>query len=256
MVPLCVTRMDALGAVGAPGPEGPSIITPGAQVSIIVPTRNEHDNVYPLYHSLCNVLAGIDWEMIFVDDDSDDGTVEAIYRLAKSDRRVRCIRRIGRRGLASACVEGLLASSAPYVAVMDADMQHEEQLLPRMFNILIAEPEIDAVVGSRYIEHGSVGLWNRQRAFLSGLATLIARSLIQLPIADPMSGFFMVRREAFHASVRQLSSLGFKILLDILASSPRRLKVREIPYQFRERYAGESKFELTDRMGIFDAAGR
>jgi dolichol-phosphate mannosyltransferase len=215
----------------------------GPQLTIVVPTRNEHDNVHPVYHALCHVLQGIDWEAIFVDDDSKDGTAEAVCRLANSDRRVRCIQRIGRRGLASACVEGILASSAPYVAVMDADLQHDEQLLPRMLETLITEPHVDAVVGSRYIEHGSIGTFSRQRAFLSGLATRIAWSVLKVPIADPMSGFFMVRRDAFQGSVRSLSSIGFKVLLDILASSPRLLRVKEIPFHFRERHAGDSKFD-------------
>jgi dolichol-phosphate mannosyltransferase len=228
--------------VAAPAPKVPSLIA-GPQLTIVVPTRNEHDNVRPVYHALCRVLQGVDWEVIFVDDDSKDGTPEAVCRLANSDGRVRCIQRIDRRGLASACVEGILASSAPYVAVMDADLQHDEQLLPRMLETLITEPHVDAVVGSRYVEHGSVGTFSRQRAFLSGLATRIGRSVLQVPIADPMSGFFMVRREAFQGAMRRLSSIGFKVLLDILASSPRPLHVKEIPYNFRKRHAGESKFD-------------
>jgi dolichol-phosphate mannosyltransferase len=220
-----------------------SPITPGPEVSVIVPTRNEHDNVRPVYDALCRTLQGIDWEAIFVDDDSQDGTLEAIYRLASQDRRVRCIQRIGRRGLASACVEGILASCAPYVAVMDADLQHDEWLLPRMLDALKSEPILDAVVGSRYVEYGSIGTWNRHRAWLSALATRIGRSVTRVPIADPMSGFFMVRREAFQGSVRRLSSIGSKILLDIFASSPRPLQVKEIPFHFRERHAGESKFD-------------
>src|SRR5262249_21721943 len=151
--------------------------------------------------------------------------------------------RIGRRGLASACVEGILASSAPYVAVMDADLQHDEQLLPHMLKTLKNEPTVDAVVGSRYVEDGSIGIWSRHRAWLSSLATRIGRSILQVPIGDPMSGFFMLRREAFEGSVRRLSSIGFKILLDILASSPRSLQVKEVPFHFRERHAGESKFD-------------
>jgi dolichol-phosphate mannosyltransferase len=224
-------------------PEIASVVAPGPQLTIVVPTRNEHDNIRPVYHALCQVLQGIDWEVIFVDDESNDETPEDVCRLANSDRRVRCIQRIGRRGLASACVEGILASCAPYVAVMDADLQHDEQLLPRMLQTLINEPRVDAVVGSRYAEQGSIGAWSRQRAFLSGTATRVAQSLLQVPIADPMSGFFMVRREVFQGAVRRLSSLGFKILLDILASSPRPLQVKEIPYHFRERHAGKSKFD-------------
>ena len=152
-----------------------STTTPGPELTVIVPTRNEHDNVRPVYEALCRTLQGIDWEVIFVDDDSQDGTPEAVCRLANLDRRVRCIQRIGRRGLASACVEGILASSAPYVAVMDADLQHDERLLPHMLKTLKTEPIIDVVVGSRYVEHGSIGNWSRHRAWLSSVATHIGR---------------------------------------------------------------------------------
>jgi dolichol-phosphate mannosyltransferase len=219
------------------------VVVAGPQLTIVVPTRNERDNVRPVYDALCRALHGIGWEVIFVDDDSTDGTAESVCRLANSDSRVRCIRRIGRRGLASACVEGILASSAPYVAVMDADLQHDEQLLPRMLKTLITESHVDAVVGSRYVENGSIGTWSRQRAFISGLATHIARSVLQVPLTDPMSGFFMVRREAFEGAVRRLSSIGYKILFDLLASSSRPLQVKEIPYHFRARHSGESKFD-------------
>jgi dolichol-phosphate mannosyltransferase len=218
-------------------------IAPGPELTVIVPTRNEHDNVRPVYDALRRALEGIDWETIFVDDDSQDGTPEAICLLAKNDRRLRCIQRVGRRGLASACVEGILASTAPYVAVMDADLQHDEQLLPRMLEMMKTEPSIDIVVGSRYVEHGSIGTWSRRRAWSSNLATRAGRSILRVPIADPMSGFFMVRRESFQGSVRRLSNIGFKILFDIIASAPRPLQVREIPFHFRERHAGASKFD-------------
>ena len=236
-------RTDFLATVAAPTHEGRAPTTPGPELTVVVPTRNEHDNVRPVYDALCRSLQGIDWEAIFVDDDSQDGTPEAVCRLASLDRRVRCIQRIGRRGLASACVEGILASSAPYVAVMDADLQHDERLLPHMLETLKTEPTVDAVVGSRYVEHGSIGIWSRHRAWLSSIATRIGRSILQVPIADPMSGFFMLRREAFQGSVRRLSNIGFKILLDVLASSPRPLQVKEIPFHFRERHAGKSKFD-------------
>jgi dolichol-phosphate mannosyltransferase len=243
MLQSIVRPPPASATATALAPEVPDVLTPGPQLTIVVPTRNEHDNVCPVYDALCRALHGINWEVIFVDDESKDGTVEAVCRLANSDRRVRCIQRIGRRGLASACIEGILASAARYVAVMDADLQHDEQLLPRMLKTLVTEPHVDAVVGSRYIEHGSIGTLSRVRAFLSGLATRIARLVLQVPLTDPMSGFFMVRRETFAGSVRRLSSMGFKILLDFLASSPRPLQVKEIPYHFRERHSGESKLD-------------
>jgi dolichol-phosphate mannosyltransferase len=218
-------------------------IKPGPELTVVVPTRNEHDNVGPLYQALCRALEGVDWEVIFVDDDSQDGTPEAACRLAILDHRVRCLQRIGRRGLASACVEGILASSAPYIAVMDADLQHDEQLLPLMLTTLKTEPTVDVVVGSRYVEHGSIVIRSRHRAWLSNVATRIGRSIVQVSIADPMSGFFMVRRLAFQSAARRLSNIGFKILLDILASSPQPLQVKEIPFRFRQRHAGESKFD-------------
>ena len=168
-----VKTTGLLAPVVGPTNESRSAITPGPELTVIVPTRNEHDNVRPVYDALCRTLQGIDWEVIFVDDDSQDGTAEAVCRLANQDRRVRCIHRIGRRGLASACVEGILASSAPYIAVMDADLQHDEQLLPRMLDTLKTEPIVDAVVGSRYVEHGSIGTWSRHRAWLSSLATRV-----------------------------------------------------------------------------------
>ena len=225
------------------GERGSDVITPGPELTIVVPTRDEHDNVRPVYAALCRALEGINWEAIFVDDDSQDGTPVAICGIATLDRRVRCIQRIDRRGLASACIEGILASSAPYVAVMDADLQHDERLLPRMLETLKSDRLIDAVVGSRYVEHGSIGNWNRGRAWLSSVATRIGRSILQAPIADPMSGFFMIRREVFRETMRRLSSVGFKLLLDILASSPRPLRVKEIPFHFRTRYSGESKLD-------------
>jgi dolichol-phosphate mannosyltransferase len=239
-----ITRpSNLLTTVGASSTEVPGVVVLSPKLAVIVPTRNERDNVHRVYDALCRVLKGIDWEVIFVDDDSNDGTAEVVGRLANSDGRVRRIQRIGRRGLASACVEGILASTAPYVAVMDADLQHDEQLLPRMLETLITEPHVDVVVGSRYVEHGSSATLSRERAFISALATRIARSILQVPLTDPMSGFFMVRREAFEGVVRRLSRIGFKILLDLLASSPRPLQVKEIPYHFRERHFGESKFD-------------
>jgi dolichol-phosphate mannosyltransferase len=243
MVQSIARPANLMATIAAPALEGPSVVAPGPRLTIVMPTRNEHDNIRPVYDALCRVLKGIDWEVIFIDDDSNDGTAEVVCRLANSDGRVRRIQRIGRRGLASACVEGILASSAPYVAVMDADLQHDEQLLPRMLETLISEPHVDVVVGSRYVEHGSIATLSRERAFISGLGTRIARSILEVPLTDPMSGFFMVRRETFEGAVRRLSRIGFKILLDLLASSPRPLQVKEIPYHFRERHSGESKFD-------------
>jgi dolichol-phosphate mannosyltransferase len=155
---------------------------------------------------------------------------------------VRCLQRLGRRGLTTACIEGALATSAPYIAVMDADMQHDEKLLPQMLAILKSEP-VDLVVGSRHVAGGGIGGWDAGRAKMSAAATRLSRIICKAEIADPMSGFFMLRREVLDGALRRLSGQGFKILLDILASSPQPLRLRELPYEFRERQHGESKLD-------------
>jgi dolichol-phosphate mannosyltransferase len=212
------------------------------ELTLVVPTFNEHDNVAPLVDLVAVALAGVDWELIFVDDDSADGTAVAVRALAQRDPRIRCLQRIGRRGLSSACIEGALASAAPYVAVMDADLQHDERLLPRMLETLQREI-VDLVVGSRYVAGGGFGDWDRRRAGISSLATRLSRIVCKTEIADPMSGFFMVRRDIFEGAVRNLSGQGFKILLDLLASSPAPVRVKELPYEFRPRRFGASKLD-------------
>ena len=228
-------ELSAEGSQVAPAAEGP-------EFSIVVPTYKERANVAELVARLTRVLAGIHWEVIFVDDDSPDGTADAVRELGRVDRRVRCLQRVGRRGLSSACVEGMLASSAPSVAVMDADLQHDESLLPDMLRALRGG-DVDVVVGSRYVDGGGVGNWDASRLRKSRLATWLAHFAVKAPLSDPMSGFFALRSDVLHATVRHLSAIGFKILLDILASSAQGLRVRELPYQFRERIAGESKLD-------------
>ena len=213
-----------------------------AILTIVVPTLNERDNIKPLIALLDTALANVDWEVMFVDDDSTDDTARRIRALALVDPRVRCIQRIGRRGLSTACIEGVLASSAPYVAVMDADLQHDEALLPRMLEILLTE-NVDVVIGSRYAAGGGLGNWAGNRAWISRLGTRLSRLVCNQDIADPLSGFFMCRRDVFEDVVRRLSGHGFKILLDLLASSSRPLRVCELPFEFRTRRHGESKLD-------------
>src|SRR3954468_21690707 len=225
-----------------PGPETPSQATGLPQLSVVVPTFNERDNVTVLYRRLVATLAGIPWEVVFVDDNSPDGTSEVVRALARQDPRVRCIRRIGRRGLSGACIEGILASSAPGAAVIDADLQHDETQLPKMLALLQAG-EADLVVGSRYIAGGSAESFNKQRAGVSALATEVAKRVLRVEIADPMSGFFMIRRARFEQLAPQLSTQGFKILLDIVATARGDLRVVEVPYTFGSRLHGESKLD-------------
>ena len=227
-----------------PGPENPPQATSTLQLAVIVPTFNERDNVTTLFRRLEAALAGVSWEVIFVDDNSPDGTWDVVRAMAREDSRVRCIRRIGRRGLSGACIEGILASSAPYAAVIDADLQHDERQLPKML-ALLQGAEADLVVGSRYIAGGSAESFDKQRAGISALATEVAKRVLRVKIADPMSGFFMIRRDRFEQLAPQLSTQGFKILLDIVATARGDLRVKEIPYRFGSRLHGESKLDST-----------
>jgi dolichol-phosphate mannosyltransferase len=223
-------------------PQAPQSGPQSPELSVIVPTFNERDNVTVLYRRLEATLAGIAWEVVFVDDNSPDGTWDVVRALARRDSRVRCVRRIGRRGLSGACIEGILASSAPYAAVIDADLQHDETQLPKMLSLLTSG-EAELVVGSRYIEGYKSEGFNKQRAGASALATEVAKQVLQVEIADPMSGFFMIRTDRFEQLAPKLSVHGFKILLDIVATAHGTLRTAEIPYTFGARQHGESKLD-------------
>ncbi|WP_026439083.1 glycosyltransferase [Acidocella facilis] len=212
-------------------------------LTVVVPCYNERANVAPMVAALDQALTGLDWEVVFVDDDSPDGTSAEAKRLAQGDARVRCIRRIGRRGLSSAVIEGALSSAADYVAVIDGDMQHDETRLPLMLDAVRAGA--DMAVGSRHVEGGdSAGLSSPLRVKLSETGIRIAQAVTRTSISDPMSGFFLLRRELFEALAARLTGQGFKILLDLILASPRVLNIAEIPYKFRPRLAGESKLDV------------
>jgi len=217
-------------------------VTPCPELAVVVPTFKERGNVAELVRRLDTALDGIAFEVIFVDDDSPDGTAEAVRELSRRDGRVRALQRLGRRGLASACIEGALATSAEYVAVMDADLQHDEQILPVMLKAL-KEGKADVVIGSRYAEGGGVGDWDPTRARMSRLATGISHLIVPASVSDPMSGYFMVPRELFSGAARQMSSMGFKLLADLLATAGKQTRVLEVPYRFRNRHSGESKLD-------------
>ncbi|RFD18774.1 polyprenol monophosphomannose synthase [Komagataeibacter melaceti] len=214
---------------------------PGPQLSIIIPCYNERGNVEPLVRAVAAAVTRYDWELIFVDDNSPDGTIEEVWRLARADSRVRGIVRIDRRGLSSAVIEGILSSSAPIVAVMDGDMQHDESLLEQMADA-ISTQGYDVAVGSRHVEGGdNSGLANAWRLLLSNAGIRIAQYFLPVRITDPMSGFFAVRRDLFVRSVHELSGTGFKILLDMLMVQKTAPRIIELPFVFRSRQAGESK---------------
>jgi dolichol-phosphate mannosyltransferase len=218
-------------------------VSESLELAVVIPTFNERANVPVLVAKLDQALQGRSWEAIFVDDDSPDGTADAARALGRIDQRVRVIQRIGRRGLSSACIEGMCATSAPAVAVIDGDLQHDETLLPAMLDTLQADPGLDVVVGSRFVDGGGTGEWDRDRVAKSAFATRLSRRVLKADLTDPMSGFFMIRTAIVRGLVPQLSAIGFKILLDIFTGSPRPLAFRELPYVFRTRTEGESKLD-------------
>jgi len=220
----------------------PTVITP--ELAIIVPTFNERENIRPLIGLVEAAMGRTVWELLVVDDDSPDGTASLVREIAREDPRVRCIQRIGRRGLSSACIEGFLATSAPFVAVMDADLQHDERLLPEMLKAL-HDQSLDLAVASRYIAGGDAesGLADGWRRWASRAATAVGNWVMKTQVSDPMSGFFMFRRATLEPFFPRLSGSGFKILLDLLATADRPLKVEELPYRMRTRTHGESKLD-------------
>ncbi len=213
------------------------------ELSIILPTFNERGNVEPILEHLHQALGDIPHEVIFVDDDSRDGTADLVRSIALRDPRVRIIHRVNRRGLSSACLEGMMSSASPYLAVMDADLQHDERILPQMLQRLKDE-NLDIVVGSRNIEGGSMGDFDKSRVTLSMLGRGLSEKICRCKIQDPMSGFFLLRRPFLLEVIHRTSGLGFKILVDLLASSPRPVRIAEVPYHFRSRQHGESKLDI------------
>lgn len=212
------------------------------ELSVIIPTLNESGNIEPLIERIRAALSGIEWEVIFVDDDSTDGTLDILQQFARTDPRIRYLRRVGRRGLSSACLEGMASSSAPYLAVMDADLQHDETLLPRMLEKM-RTGAYDIVIGSRYQEEKISDDWSSTRKRISRAGIWLAQKLLPVPVSDPLSGFFMLTRDLFGHVVHKVSGKGFKILLDIFFSVDAAIRYVELPFVFRTRHAGKSKLD-------------
>jgi len=212
-------------------------------LAVILPSFNEAENISILISSLEKVLKDISWEAIIVDDNSPDKTAEIAFNISKEKPNIRCFKRIGRKGLASTVIDGMM-TNAEYIAVMDTDLQHDESLLPKML-IEIEKENYDIVIGSRFLQNSSLLNFSSLRKKISNIGIYLAHKIIKYDIKNPLSGYFMVKRSLVNELVNSLSGLGFKILLDILASSKKDLKVKELPFQFRERHSGKSKLGTT-----------
>lgn len=212
------------------------------ELALVIPTLNERDNVQPLLDKLNAALQDIHWEAIFVDDNSRDGTAELIREVSGRIPHVRVLQRVGRRGLTSACIEGIMATAAKYVAIMDADLQHDETLLPRMLDVLRSR-QYDLVIASRNTGDGSMGNFSTVRVRLSHAGKWLSQTVAGAKLSDPMSGFFMADTEFVREAVPRMSAISFKVLVDLVSSSGRQVRFAEVPYTFRERIHGESKLD-------------
>ncbi len=213
------------------------------ELAIVLPTLNEKANIAPMVQRLEDALGPTGWEAVFVDDNSHDGTAEEARRIARSDPRIRVIQRIGRRGLASAAIEGMCATAAPFVAVMDADHQHDPALLKDMLEC-VKSGEAELAYASRFAVGGTAeGLSSKGREQGSRIANALARKLTGTELTDAMSGYFLLRTDQLRKQAGDLSGIGFKIMLDILSTARPQLTVKEFPLKFAERLAGESKLD-------------
>lgn len=213
-------------------------------LSIIIPALNEEENIRPLYEELASILGEISWEMIVVDDDSKDGTRNEVRALGENNPHVRLIHRIGRRGLSSACLEGMAAAGADHILVMDADLQHDSSVIPEMLK-LVREESCDLVIASRFKEASEITGLSPFRRESSKWVNRGMKAFTGNDITDPLSGFFMLTRSLYDVIKYRASGIGFKILIDIIMSAPRRLTVMEVPFTFRERHSGESKLDIS-----------
>src|SRR3989344_2721732 len=208
-------------------------------LSLILPTYNEALNLPELLPKIRSVLSQVPHEIIIVDDDSPDHTWKVAQELAEKLGDVHVIRRIGRRGLSSAVIEGFLSAKGDVLAVMDADGQHDMGLLAALHQEVTKNGGI--AIGSRYVSGGSVGEWDERRYMLSRIATRMAIGLCAVKVNDPMSGFFAIERSAFEDIHPRLNPKGFKILLDLLVHARKGTTVNELPFSFGVRTHGESK---------------
>lgn len=233
---------EDFSAASAQEPLAEASLQPAPLLAIVLPTYNERDNVPFIIGQLRETLGNFAWEAVFVDDDSPDGTAGLIRDYAAADARIRLIYRLGRRGLASASLEGMLATTAEYIVVMDSDLQHDETAIPAMLHMARSR-ELDLVVATRNSSDGSMGDFSNRRVRLSQLGRKISRAVCRCEVSDPMSGFFLIRRDYFLRTAHSLQGRGFKTLVDILASGPRPVRIGEVGYVFRSRIHGDSKLD-------------
>lgn len=208
--------------------------------SLIIPTYNEKDNIRLLLDCLRETLgASEEVEIIVADDDSPDLTWQIVENYALLDKRIKVFRRIKNKGLSKAVIEGFINAKGDILGVMDADLSHDHKILPKMISA-VRDEGYDLVVGSRRIPGGGADKWPWYRKISSDIATVIAKTILDIKLSDPMSGYFTLKRELFEKVKQEINPRGYKILLEIyVRSNPPRVK--EVPFIFKDRKQGYSK---------------
>jgi len=223
------------------------------KLSVISPTYNESSNIDLLVSELEKHLEKIDYEILVSDDDSPDLTWARVEEISRRNPRVRVLRRTSNRGLGPSVVDGFCAATGDAVACIDADLQHDPSILPKMFEDL--RNGSDLVVATRYMPGGGTSNWGLTRRLGSTTCTKLAQWLLGVKLRDPMSGYFMMRRDDFLKVRDRLNARGFKILLEIAAHlHPGR--IGEIPYTFGPRAHGESKLSKKIVLAYFSQLWR
>ncbi len=212
------------------------------QLSIIVPTKNEEHNIELLINKLFNVCSNIHFEIIFVDDSSDN-TCKVIQKFQNQYDNIQLIHRDNATGLSSAVIVGMGNVNSDYICVMDADLQHDEAIIPTMLNIAEIDKK-NIVIATRYNQAGNLSAFSPIRKCISYIATQLAEFLLPIKVSDPMSGFFLIHREVYLSARDKLSGIGFKILLDLIFSSDIKLHYSEVSYKFGKREFGKSKLNF------------
>lgn len=228
-----------------------------SKLALVIPTLNEAGNISALFSRLQSTLERInaDYELIVVDDDSQDGTAEVVQEYEQKDARIRLLVRKGQRGLSGAVIHGWQHSDAPLLGVIDADLQHPPEVLPELLDAILRGN--DLAIASRYAANNrdSVSDWSKLRHFISRCSTWATAPLQRKDarVKDPLSGYFVVRRECIAGL--DLQPQGFKILLEILVKGRLR-NVAEIPFRFASRHAGKSKADLKVAIDYFSLLGK
>lgn len=207
-------------------------------LSLIVPTLNEAPNLRPLLGRLARALRGVPHEILIVDDASTDGTADVAETLRERFPALRILRRTRDFGLSASIVDGFRSARGGILGVIDADLQHDPGALPRL--LAAVRDRADIAIGSRYAFEGRTCGWSLIRAAESRLAAFVTHRALGIPVRDPLSGFFLLRREVFESVAPRLEGRGWKLLLEILAHVPA-ARVVEVPYTFRARTRGRTK---------------